>query len=554
MPIQIQQPRTPSIRRSRAGIRNHDGRSSAEIPTLGLHPSLESDVKGNPIQVSGADTKVQGHRIQQILNTQIGSQKFDMWFGHTILEVHGHALNVRTESQFAADWIISHFTNELRRTASEILGPKAEVSIVVSAPNASAASVDEAGAQCETGELAAEETAHGKTNADKRKNRTDLRNLDDFVVGASNRLAFAAACRVVEENDSRTISPLFIHGECGLGKTHLLQGICQRVIERTGRRQHVRYVNGEQFTNEYITAIRNNTVDAFRAKIRKLDLLAIDDVHFLSNKVRTQTEFLYTLDAIDLGGARVVLASDNHPRHIKRFNQSLVSRFLAGMVVKIEQPDRAMRQELLRRMAQARGMRLNDAAVEMIADNCLGSVRELEGAITKLGAYKSLVDVSGTSAPRTPNPNAIKISASRSTPSGHTPSEIGLVLAEQLFREQPWQPTQTIRLGALVEVICARLAVAKADVIGSGRHRRVVLARGLIAYLGRELTTHSFPEIAQALGRNNHSTIHTADQRVRKIVAENGTVDLGGGEPPLEIRNLVDQLRRAVKERHRQAA
>jgi chromosomal replication initiator protein len=264
-----------------------------------------------------------------------------------------------------------------------------------------------------------------------------LRRLEDFVVGESNRLAFAAACRVVDIDDGHGLSVLFVHGECGVGKTHLLQGICRRSIERTGRPGSVRYVTGEQFTNEFIAAVRTNTLDAFRARMRKLDLLAIDDVHFLSNKVRTQSEFLYTLDAIGLGGAKIVMASDDHPRHIKRFNQALVSRFISGMVVKVDRPDRCTRLELIRRLASVRSLSLNDAAVDTIAGQCVGSVRELEGAITRLAAVTTLLHephVNGAAAPNGGNGHA---------PAAGANGAIGAVLAQQVIGNRNRTQTAT---------------------------------------------------------------------------------------------------------------
>jgi chromosomal replication initiator protein len=362
-----------------------------------------------------------------------------------------------------------------------------------------------------------------------------LRRLEDFVVGESNRLAFAAACRVVDIDDGHGLSVLFVHGECGVGKTHLLQGICRRSIERTGRPGSVRYVTGEQFTNEFIAAVRTNTLDAFRARMRKLDLLAIDDVHFLSNKVRTQSEFLYTLDAIGLGGAKIVMASDDHPRHIKRFNQALVSRFISGMVVKVDRPDRCTRLELIRRLASVRSLSLNDAAVDTIAGQCVGSVRELEGAITRLAAVTTLLHephVNGTN--------------------GHAPAAggneaIGALLAQQVIGNHVTGGVGThIKLHGLIDVVCERLNVARTDLTGSGRHRRVVLARAVVAYLSRELTTHSYPEIAQALGREYHSTVHTADQRLRKQLHDNEPLDPRTAGPQSNLRELVDQLRYEV--------
>lgn len=485
-----------------------------------------------------------------------------MWFGHTDVQVEGTRVIVASESQFVANWIESNFTADLQAVAADVIGPGSELQLNIAAFSSRNGTTTSNGNSANNGRHVnsvngvnglAPSADHTGTLAPARSPmrhpgaKATLRRLDDFVVGASNKLAYSAACRIADDADTNRISPLFIHGDCGVGKTHLLQGVCQRYIERTGRSQHVRYVTGEQFTNEYITAIRANTIDDFRKKIRKLDLLAIDDVHFLSNKVRTQTEFLYTLDAIDLSGSRVVLASDNHPHHIRRFNQALVSRFLSGMVVQVNRPDRTMRVELVNRLAAQRGLRVNGAAVDLIADECLGSVRELEGAITKLAAYKALLDSNGHANGHFSNGNGNGIANNGAALNGtHLTDEIGIVLAEQVFREQAWQSSATIRMGAVIDAVCTRLGVNKADVLGSGRHRRVVLARGLVAYLGRELTTHSFPEIAHSLGRNNHSTIHTADQRLRRQMEANELADLGGNETPMSLKELANQIRRMV--------
>lgn len=491
----------------------------------------------------------QARQISDELALRIGSGKFDMWFANAALELKGERLEVATDSPFAAKWIDSHYSGELRDIAEQTLGRAVQIDIRVAdaadtAHEGNSARQEKPHAQTDESEWTADgkkrslrslhsgEQKHSRANGHLHQRRgPTLRRLDDFVVGSCNKLAYSTACRLAEDADARCISPLFIHGECGVGKTHLLQGICQRHIELSGRSQQVRYVTGEQFTNEYIAAVRSDGIEAFRQRIRKLDLLAIDDVHFLSNKSRTQTEFLYTLDAIDLSGARVVLASDNHPHHIKRFDKSLVSRFLAGMVVKIDPPDRATRVELIQRLAAARGLRINAAAIEVVAGNCVGSVREIEGALTKLAAYGSLLN------------GHLRQGDNDRVESA---DEIGLVLAEQVFRDHAWQPTQVVRMGAVIEAVCTRLSVVKADLFGSGRHRRVVLARALVAYLGRELTTHSFPEIAQSLGRANHSTIHTADQRLRKQITSNVPLNLGGGDTAIDLKEIVDQLRRQI--------
>lgn len=507
--------------------------------------------------------------LSRRLADRIGRHKHEMWFSRSArLSVHDATVDVAAQSRFVADWITSHFAGDLLEVARESLGERAAVHVHVdpglsahtSGPEASEGERAQSAAAGSAGHATGRKghaggaggghagafpysdahasdasavmstyspsapLAAGDGDGHARRNghgvpRTMLRRLDSFVVGTCNQLAYSAACQLAEGGDAATISPLFLFGECGVGKTHLLQGICRRFTELHHRPDAMRYVTGEQFTNEYIAAVRSNTIDAFRRKMRKLELLAIDDVHFLANKVATQSEFLHTLDAIGLSGARIVMASDEHPRLIKRFSQALVSRFLSGMVVRVDPPARETRALLLTRLAEARGLRLNQAAIDALASKFIGSVRELEGAVTKLAAIKTLT------APAAP--------------------EIGMVLVDQLLQDSTWQPRSPVRIGTVIDVVCRRLSVQRAELTGSSRHRRVVLARSLVAHLGRELTTMSYPEIALAIGRNFHSTVHTAAQRLRGQLECGSQIDLGGGAS-LPLGDLIDQVKHEV--------
>jgi chromosomal replication initiator protein len=500
--------------------------------------------------------------LSRRLADRIGQHKHEMWFSRSArLSVHDATVDVAAQSRFVADWINSHFADDLLDVARELLGERASILVHIdpalsmlshsieaadfdrqecSGSNSSAArAVGRKGAAGAIGRSdahgsdsaaviptfsASDALAGGEGERHARRNshgipRPMLRRLDSFVVGTCNKLAYSAARQLAEGGDAATISPLFLFGECGVGKTHLLQGICRRFCELNHRHDAMRYVTGEQFTNEYIAAVRSNTIDAFRRKMRKLELLAIDDVHFLANKVATQSEFLHTLDAIGLGGARIVMASDEHPRLIKRFSQALVSRFLSGMVVRVDPPARETRALLLVRLAEARGLRLNQAATDALAAKFIGSVRELEGAVTKLAAIKALT------APNT--------------------AEIGMVLVDQLLQDSTWQPRSPVRIATVIDVVCRRLSVQRVELTGSSRHRRVVLARSLVAHLGRELTTMSYPEIALAIGRNFHSTVHTAAQRLRGQLECGSQIDLGAGTF-LPLGELIDQVKHEV--------
>lgn len=473
----------------------------------------------------GMGKAVPDETLSTRLATRIGRHKYDMWFEQTTqLRVDGSRVHVAANSQLVADWIGSHFARDLQLVAEELLGADASVELAVTpglfdVDQAARSPFERAPGRHEQPSRPRDGGNSSPRNRSSERRRVWWRKIDDFVVGDSNRLAYEASLRMAQSPAGSPIGMLFLHGECGVGKTHLLQGACQRYADLNPGHV-VRYTTGEQFTNEYIAAIRSATLDEFRARVRKLDVLAIDDVHFLANKTATQSEFLHTLDAIDFSGARVLLASDEHPRLIKRFSQSLVSRFLSGIVVRIEPPDRSTRLALIRRLAASRGLRLSTAAEELISGRCLGSVRELEGAMTKLAALQTL--------------------------SGDASGEVGAILVEQLLADHGPKPSAPIRIVDVISAVTARLGVERSDLLSNGRHRRVVLARGLASYLARELTTLSFPEIARALGRENHSTAHTADARIRQMLQSDESIDDLSDRGPVKLRHLVDEIRHAV--------
>jgi chromosomal replication initiator protein len=467
-----------------------------------------------------------------------------MWFGEgTAIEIEGRTIQVTAGSPYAAEWIDRHFASTLHAVASRMLGEGARVRVAsreAGAPSlgrdekpggpADQAPADPASAPHRrlddetpsrstprTGSMALR--ARDDAAAHRERLRVDapgsttplpprtvggrsgappLRRLDSFVVGASNRLAFSAAERIAEDLD-RAGGMLFLHGECGVGKTHLLQGICSRRRERDPRHR-VRCLSGEQFTNEFISAVRGGGIEEFRRRHRKVDLLAIDDVHFLANKSATQAEFLHTLDAIGLGGATVILASDEHPRSIARFSRALTSRFLAGMVVGIDPPDRQTRATLLERLAAQRGLVLGPAAVEAVVGRFLGSARELEGAVAKLAALALL--------------------------EGSHPlrgGEIGMVLVDRLLEQELGARNRPpVRIASIIAAAVAELGIEREELLGAGRRRPAVEARGVVVHLARRLTSMSYPEIARSLGRRNHSSIHAAEARIRAAIAAEG--------------------------------
>ncbi|MBX3402935.1 MAG: hypothetical protein KF699_05915 [Phycisphaeraceae bacterium] len=373
--------------------------------------------------------------------------------------------------------------------------------------------------------------------------------LEDFVVGESNRVAYDTASRLAESADDDAPRHLFIHGPCGLGKSHLLHGAAVRFRERHPGAV-VRVTSGEAFMNDFVAAIRDTGpagpgkpaagIARFRRAYRRCDLLCIDDVHFLAAKQATQDELLHTFDDIERGGAKVILVSDQHPRALRKFSPALVSRFMAGLVAGVAPPESGLRERIIRVFAQRRGLRLDDGAVRAVASrtgwlpaaSAGPSVRDIEGVLTKLDALRRV-------APEFVAADGRIGAGAVERALGGGPAADGSAPAAQ-------RPARPVRMHTIVSQTCAALAVDTADLAGPTRHKRVVLARAIITYIARSLTTQSFPDIARAIGRPAHSTVITAYQRFSRQLQADEPVALEHSAEPTTISVLVRQLTEAV--------
>ncbi len=487
-------------------------------------------------------------RIARRIAAAVGEHRFGMWFERSARLVwceQRSCLEVTVPNRFVADWISRHFHGQMVDAArAETDGP-VNVTLQVD-PTRFSSRVGRPGDRQTL--IADKDVDATRSPAPRRPirrrpvggpDRRPRHRLEDFVVGPSNRLAYEAARRLAEA-DAPIGSPLFLHGGVGLGKTHLLQGLCQHMREANPHAR-VLYTTAEQFTNAFLAAVRSGQLEAFRRRYRQLDLLAIDDVQFIANKQATQQEFLHSFDAIDLAGARVALASDSHPRQIRLFSDALVNRCLRGMVVEIQPPDTATRARIVAALAQRRGINLRETVVAMLAQRCRGSVRELEGTLVKLHALAHLAGE--------PAPTQTQHAKADQTQDPDQPQRvgggpvIGHVLANQVF-EKPRNPSDLpVRFAEILEHVSQRTGVDVAQITGRGRRGLVVTARSLTAYLVRQLTSMSYPEIAAALGCSSHSTIVAAVQRVERQLAGGAAVDLADGQPAATWRDLVDDLR-----------
>ena len=422
------------------------------------------------------------------LQDRIGPQKFNAWFRHgTNLDVDDGRAHVSVPNPFVANWIETHFRADVADAVEAETGHACEVVITVDPALAGTIRKTQLDRQADS----VTKAVSGRVRPRKAAAPPTLRHrLKDFVVGESNRLAYTAAQTMLAEGGA-SFHPLFIHGPCGVGKTHLLQGICNALSGaiRDGHPLAWRYVTGEQFTNEFVRAIRQKKFSEFRDRFRNLDLLAIDDVHFLAAKKAIQEEFLHTFNAIEAAGRHVVLASDAHPRLVGELNAQLVSRFVAGMVVKIEPPDRITGMEILRRKAAGLKLRVGEDVLEYVARHIRGSARELEGTVFKLAALSSL------------EKGPVTVDMARDA------------LADHLSRTD-----SVLTLGDIEAVVAAFFGVTPADIHSSRRTRTVSVARMVAMFLTRRHTPMSFPEIGRAMGKN-HSSVVLAVKRMETSLA-----------------------------------
>jgi chromosomal replication initiator protein len=494
------------------------GRSAGErLPTR--DPARPAPRTGGELTVT---------EVLERLSREVGPDQLERYFGgQTRLAVRDDRLEVVVASGYLAQLLERRFGEPLKR-AAQSRGRTLDVQFRV---DRAAFGGEEAPASPVRAGVAPPRPPAPPVPAGKYR-------FESFVVGRSNRLACSACQRVAE--DDAPVPMVFIHGTCGLGKTHLLRACAARFAEKRPGAA-VRVTTAEAFTNEYIQAVRSGGLDGFRRSCRRVDLLCLDDVHFFANKEATQAELLHTLDAVGIDGARVLLASDEHPKEIGRLSERLVSRFLAGAVIKLDPPEPELRLRLVRHLALSRGLTLDDEAASLLAERggaaasggaFGGNVRELEGLLHQVEAVHRLLPEAGGAATGLTGSivrRALGLDG-KGTPTG----------APALRLRRP------VSAETVVAEVCRELTVDLSDFMGKGRHKRVVLARSLVASLSRRLTTMSFPEIARAMGRSNHSTVITAQRRIDRQLAD----DLGrplnaetaGPHAGRSLRELADLL------------
>jgi len=341
--------------------------------------------------------------------------------------------------------------------------------------------------------------------AENRKSLNPKYTFENFVVGPNNNLAHAAALAVAE-SPGKAYNPLFIYGDVGLGKTHLMHAVGHYITERFPEKR-IEYVSTESFTNDLINAIRDDKMTQFRNRYRSVDLLLVDDIQFLAGKERTQEEFFHTFNALYESHKQIILSSDRPPKDIQTLEGRLRSRFEWGLITDIQSPEYETRVAILKMNAEHNRIDIPQEVLELIARQVTSNIRELEGALMRVVAFSSLNSV--------PFSRAV---AAKALSNVFAPQEVKVEMMDVL------------------RATAAHFNMPPDVVRGSGRVREVVVPRQVAMYLIRELTSHSLPEIGQFFGRDHSTVMHA----VSKVTEQLGR--------DLDITASVEALRRQMQD------
>jgi chromosomal replication initiator protein len=334
--------------------------------------------------------------------------------------------------------------------------------------------------------------------------------FDTFVIGSSNRFAHAAAFAVAEA-PAKAYNPLFIYGDSGLGKTHLLHAIGD-YVQHLYQGVKVRYVNSEEFTNDFINSIRDDKSSAFQRRYRDVDVLLIDDIQFLSNKVQTQEEFFHTFNTLHNAEKQVVITSDLPPKQLSGFEERMRSRFEWGLITDINPPDLETRIAILRKKAIGESLHAPDDVLEFIGSKISTNIRELEGALIRVTAFANL-----------------------------NRADVDLPLAEVVLKDLvTGNETGDVSVATIMAQTADYFDLTIEDLCGSSRSRTLAQARQVAMYLCRNLTQLSLPKIGQAFGGRDHTTVMHANKKVRDLMANDRAVY-----------TQVSELTNRIKEQHR---
>ena len=410
------------------------------------------------------------------LKGRLGSEVVSRWLDPlTVAHSSEQALVLEAPNPFFRDWVVSHYLEALTTHSGG-----RDVRLVC--PDAAAA------APAAPRPPASKPAMPGPDSAwDLGMNRKYA--FDRFVVGTSNRFAHAASLAVAE-SPAKAYNPLFIYGGVGLGKTHLMQAIGHAILQRWTSRRVV-YISSERFTNELIAAIQTKTTTKFRDRYRTVDVLLVDDVHFIAEKEATQEEFFHTFNALYDAHKQIVMSSDRSPKELSGLEERLVSRFEWGLVTDIQSPDLETRTAILRKKAEEAGIDVPHEITNFIAQQITSNIRELEGALIRVTAYCNLFN-----------------------------QPLSVDVAREVLKDMVREVSSRITLDEIQRRVAEYYRVDITEIKGARRHRSVLYPRQVAMFLCRRLTEASLPEIGRAFGGRDHTTVMHAVEKIEHEIAQ----------------------------------
>ncbi len=431
------------------------------------------------------------------LKTKMGETIFATWIAPLKLVAQdNHNIHLEAPDQFFKDWVEKHYLELIREALKRQGLDNLLVKLVVSSsqkdlslPQASEINIKNTPATTGTANLNSRYT------------------FDNFVIGPSNRHAHAYSLAVAN-SPAKTYNPLFIYGGVGLGKTHLIQAICHQIKSNTPTGVKICYVSSEKFTNELIDAIAHRSTAAFRQKYRSLDVLVIDDIHFIAGKESTQEEFFHTFNTLYDAHKQIVFSSDRPPKEITNLQERLVSRFGWGLATDIQPPDLETRVAILKKKIEREPVSVPDDVIFFIAQLIKTNIRELEGALIRTIAYSLLEE-----------------------------SPVTLQLAKEVLKDLLKEPTKLITVDFIQRCVVEEFGVSLQDLKTKRRNKQIVLPRQIAMYLSRELTDLSLPEIGDLFGGKDHTTVLHSYNKVKEDLHRNP-----------ELKDRVEKVIQVIKQ------
>lgn len=447
--------------------------------------------------------------VRASLRRSAGQRLFDQWLKPMVLIEGDEADLVRVglPSAFMTNWVRSHYAERLLVEFQSRLADVRRVSIETTAgvPSGRVLTVEPGVAAAAPQPVQAPAESFPELRRSGERPRLEPRfRFDRFVVDATNRVAFNAACALAEPGVPR-FSPLYLHGGTGQGKTHLMHAIGHAFLDANPGATAI-YLSAERFMFEFVTALRARDTLAFKSRLRSVDLLMLDDIQFIAGKDSTQEECFHTVNEFMGQGKRLVIASDRSPQALEAMEPRLVSRLASGLVADIKAPDLALRRTILSRKVAESGVDVPEAVLDLLAHRITSNIRELEGALNRLVAYSQLIG-----------------------------ERITMDFAVQTLGEVLHGSQRRVTIDEIQRAVSTHFDVKHIDLLSARRSVAIARPRQIAMYLAKRLTTRSLPEIGRKFGNRDHSTVIHAVKRIESLRGADREIDGA-------VRSLMRQL------------